>query len=78
MIQLDLHAAAMNSSQIQSWIKSRLYEIPADSVVKLKVHGKIPAEAMAVIRAPALRALAPSTMNIDATLVDYRYYRYHR
>jgi DNA repair exonuclease SbcCD nuclease subunit len=78
MIQLDLHAAAMNSSQIQSWIQSRLYEIPADSVVKLKVHGKISAEAMAVIRAPALRALAPSTMNIDATLVDYRYYRYHR
>jgi DNA repair exonuclease SbcCD nuclease subunit len=78
MIQLDLHAAAMNSSQIQSWIQSRLYEIPADSVVKLKVHGKISAEAMAVIRAPVLRALAPSTMNIDATLVDYRYYRYHR
>jgi exonuclease SbcD len=72
MRQLDLHAAAMNGPQIQSWIRSRLYEIPADCVVKLKVHGKISAEALAVIRAPALRELAPQTMNIDATLVDYR------
>ena len=78
MSQLDLHAAAMNGRQIQSWIQFRLYEIPADSVVKLKVHGKISAEALAVIRAPALRALAPKTMNIDATLVDYRYYRNRR
>jgi DNA repair exonuclease SbcCD nuclease subunit len=75
MSQLDLHAAAMNGPQIQSWIRSRLLEIPADSVVKLKVHGKISEEALAVIRAPALRALAPETMNIDATLVDYMYYR---
>jgi hypothetical protein len=42
------------------------------------VHGKISAEALVVIRAAALRALAPSTMNIDATLVDYRYYRNRR
>ncbi len=78
MNQLDLHAAAMTGPQIQSWIQSRLYEIPADSVVKLKVHGKISTEALAVIRAPALRALAPETMNIDAILVDYRYYRNRR
>ena len=75
MRQLDLHAAAMNGRQIRAWIQSRLYEVPADSVVKLKVHGKISAEALAVIRAPALRALAPETMNIDAILVDYRYNR---
>jgi len=78
MSQLDLHAAAMNGPQIQSWIQSRLYQIPADSVVKLKVHGKISAEALSVIRAPALRALAPSSMNIDATLVDYNHYRKRR
>jgi hypothetical protein len=68
----------MNGPQIQSWIQSRLYEISADSVVKLKVHGKISEEALEVIRAPALRALAPETMNIDATLVDYSDYRNRR
>jgi exonuclease SbcD len=78
MSQLDLHAAGMSGPQIQSWIQSRLYEIPADSVVKLKLHGKISTEAMEAIRAPALRALAPYTMNIEATLADYRYYRNRR
>jgi hypothetical protein len=78
MIQLELHAAGMNSSQIQAWIQSRLFEIPQDSIVKLKVHGKIPEEAMAVFSAPTLRALAPETMNISATLVEYSVYRSRR
>ncbi len=75
MVQLNLHAGGMPGLQIQSWIQSRINKIPADSVVKLKVHGKISAEAMAVLRAPRLRALAPETMNIDATLIEYAHYR---
>lgn len=78
MVQLDLQAAGMNASQIESWIQSRLFDIAPDSIVKLKVHGKISTEAMAVFKAPALRALAPGTMNIDATLVDHRVYGYRR
>jgi len=78
MRQLDLHAAAMSGPQIQSWIQSRLYEMPADSMVRLKLYGKISAEAKAVFRAPALRELAPETMNLEAVLVDYRYDRNRR
>jgi DNA repair exonuclease SbcCD nuclease subunit len=78
MVQLDLHAVGMNSSQIQAWIQSRLFEIPPDSIVNFKVHGKISKEAMAVFSAPDLRALAPETMNINATLVEYSYYRSRR
>jgi len=73
MIQLELHAAGMSGAEIQAWIQSRLFEIPQDSVVKIRVHGKISEAAMTAFSAPALRALAPQTMNIDATLVDYRY-----
>jgi DNA repair exonuclease SbcCD nuclease subunit len=73
MIQLDLHAVGMKGSEIQAWIQSRLFEIPQDSIVKLKVHGKISESALAVFSAPSLRALAPETINIDATLVDYTY-----
>jgi hypothetical protein len=56
----------------------RLFEIPQDSIVKLKVRGKIPESAMAVFSAPSLRALAPETMNINVTLVDYTYYKNRR
>ena len=63
----------MKGAEIQAWIQSRLFEIPQDSIVKLKVHGKISEPAMAVFKAPSLRALAPETININATLVDYTY-----
>jgi len=78
MIQLELHAAGMNGPQMKSWIQSRLFEIPPDSIVKLRVHGNVSEEAMAVFSAPTLRALAPETMNISATLVEYSYYRSRR
>jgi DNA repair exonuclease SbcCD nuclease subunit len=78
MIQLDLHAAGMKGTQIQAWIQSRLFEIPQDSIVKLKLHGKISESAMTVFSAPALRSLAPETMNISATLVDYITYKNRR
>jgi len=78
MLQLDLHAGGMPAPQIRFWLQSRLFEIPADSVVKLKVHGHLTTEALAVFRAPELRALAPETMNIDAILVDYAYYSNRR
>jgi len=78
MIQLDLHAVGMKGTEIQAWIQSRLFEIPQDSIVKLKVHGRISESAMAVFSAPSLRALAPETINIDATLVDYITYKYRR
>ena len=48
------------------------------SIVKFKMHGKISEEAMTVFRAPALRALAPDSMNIEATLVDYMAYAKRR
>ena len=78
MVQLELHAAGMNAAQTQSWIQSSLYQISPDSIVKIKVHGKLSTEAMAVFRAPALRGLAPQSMNIDATLVDHFVYAKRR
>jgi exonuclease SbcD len=78
MIQLELNVVGMSSTQIKSLIQIRLHELPQDSVVKLNVYGKISESAMAVLRAPSLRALAPSTMNISATMVDYNYYTHRR
>jgi DNA repair exonuclease SbcCD nuclease subunit len=73
MIQLELHAAAMTAKELGSWIKNSLTELPQDSIVKLKVHGKISADAMDVLRAPRLRSLAPQTMNINTVFPEYIY-----
>ena len=78
MIQIDLFASEMTAKELGCWIKSSLEELPPDSVVKLKVHGKIFAEAMNVLSAPSLRSLAPSTMNVNTTFPDYIANRYKR
>ena len=64
MIQMQMQVAGMSGRQIQAWIQSRLFEIPEDSVLQIKVHGNISEEALRVLSAPSLRALAPATMNI--------------
>jgi exonuclease SbcD len=73
MIRFELHAAGLSGNQLRTWIQSRLFEIPEDSVLKIRVHGQISEEALHVISAPSLRALAPATMNIEALPVDHLY-----
>ena len=72
MIQLDLHAAGMTNSDLRLWIETRLSVLPDDSIVKIKIHGTVPHKAMEVLSAPALRTLAPESMNIDAVFVEAR------
>ena len=75
MIQLELHPGRMNRRELKSWIQTRIENMPADSIVKLKVTGTASQDAMEVLGAASLRALAPPTMNIDARFVDHAHYR---
>ncbi len=70
MIQLNLHASSKNNAELRSWIETRLTVLPEDSIVKLKIHDTVSQQAMEVLSAAALRALAPPTMNINAVFVD--------
>jgi hypothetical protein len=65
-----LLVAGMSASQIRTWIQSRLSYIFDDSVLRIKVHGNISEKALQVLSALSLRALAPATMNVNATLLD--------
>ena len=64
MTRIQMHATGIGGKQIRSRIQSRLFEIAEDSVVQIKVHGHLSEEALRVLSAPSLRALAPATMNI--------------
>jgi DNA repair exonuclease SbcCD nuclease subunit len=72
MSQLNLHASRMNNAELRSWIETRLSVLPEDSIVKLKIHDSVSQQAMEVLNAAALRALAPTTMNINAVFVEER------
>ena len=76
MIQLELHPSGKTGTEVESWIRTRIDGLPADSIVKLKVFGQTSPDAGMVLRAASLRALAPPTMNIDARYVDH--VLYHR
>ena len=74
MIQLDLHPRHMEAAELRSWLESNIGELPEDAIVKLKIHGRISQDAMAVLRAASLRSLAPPTMNIDTAFKDYNFF----
>jgi DNA repair exonuclease SbcCD nuclease subunit len=74
MIQLNLHPGDMNVAKLRSYLESTLAELPQDAIVKLKIHGRISQEAMAVLRTASLRSIAPSTMNIGAAFKDFNFF----
>jgi exonuclease SbcD len=74
MTQLALNISGQTGTQLKSWIQSRINKLPPDSIVKIKVCDKASPDAMEVLRAASLRALAPPTMNIDARFVDHSWY----
>jgi len=75
MIQLEVRPAGMKSAELKSWIQARIKNMPAGSIVKLKVFGTASQEAMEILCAASLRALAPATMNIHTRFVDHALYR---
>jgi len=70
MIQLDVAATQMSPVAMCDWIKATLAELPTDSVVKIKVYGKIRKDISRVLTARSLRALAPETQNVSAFPVE--------
>jgi len=70
MIQLDVAAVRMSPAAMRDWIKATLAELPQDSVVKIRVYGKIRDDVRSVLTAGSLRALAPTTQNVSAFPVE--------
>jgi hypothetical protein len=74
MIQLNLHPQDMDAAKFRSYLESTIGELPQDGIVKLRIHGRISQEVMAVLRAASLRSIAPPTMNIDTAFKDFNFF----
>ena len=74
MINLNLHPGDMNDAKLRSYLESTIGELPEDGIIKIKIHGRVSPEAMAVLRAASLRSIAPPTMNIDTAFKDYNFF----
>jgi exonuclease SbcD len=72
MTPLEVDASSMTGASFLAWLQKNIAKIPADSVVKIKMHGRLNNEVLEMIRAESLRSLVPETMNVNVVLVDYR------
>lgn len=66
MVHLDLYVGGLGREEVGSWLERSLDRLPDDSVVRISVHGKVSAEAAPLLRAGALRRLAPG-MNVSSS-----------
>ncbi|MCP5106924.1 MAG: metallophosphoesterase [bacterium] len=62
----------LTAAALKAWIIETLEPLPADSVVKITIHGRLNPEALGVISAASLRSFIPPTMNAAVTLPAYR------
>lgn len=69
---IDLKANGMPPDRFKQSLESIIANLPIDAVAKIRIHGQLSPESLKLVSAASLRTLAPETMNIEATPVDYR------
>jgi exonuclease SbcD len=65
MVRVNIPAGGLSRKALKDFISHTLCELDPDSVVKLHMEGPVQEDALSVLRAESLRALAPSQMNVS-------------
>ena len=72
MVVREMHVNGKSGSTLESEIREIIDGAPDEAVLRLRMHGQPDDCARATMSAHSLRALAPTTMNLEAVLVDER------
>jgi exonuclease SbcD len=75
MVQLDVEAERLAGPHVGPALTSLLCRQHPDAVVRLRLHGRVPEGGWPVLRAAALRALVPPTMNVSVRLAEHPGFR---
>jgi DNA repair exonuclease SbcCD nuclease subunit len=70
MVLDELNGDGLGPLALRRLIQRAIERVPADSVLRLKIHGRVPAESRAEIAAARVRAMAPEEMNIEVVLAE--------
>jgi hypothetical protein len=70
MVVADVGAEGASGAALAGRVVAALEGAPADAVLRLRVHGRVQADAGKALSAARLRALAPPQMNVDVVFVD--------
>ena len=71
MAMLEVDVTGMEVASLASWLDDNLRSVPEDSVVKIKIHGKLIADMYKLIRAESLRQRTPESVNVSVRLTDH-------
>ena len=75
MVSLEVDVTGMTGQSFAEWLDEKIRSTPADSIVRIKVNGKLNDTLFEMINAENLRSLTPQTVNIAVRLVDYNKFR---
>lgn len=70
LVRHDLQLDGLVATEVESAIRVLVANSPADAVISLRVTGAIRQDVSRVLSATFLRALTPSTMNLELRLAD--------
>ena len=70
LVRHDLELDGLDAGNVESTLKAIVASAPVDAVISVRVSGVISESVSQVLSASFLRALTPSTMNLDLRLVD--------
>ncbi len=72
MLRKDIHPARNGMDDLRDRIQSAIAAAPPDAVLNVRIFGKLQEGQFNLVSAANLRAMAPRTMNITVTPMDYR------
>jgi DNA repair protein SbcD/Mre11 len=70
MVIQEIEAAGAGEDRVRRDLGTAIHRAPADAVLQIRVHGVPAPGGFAALRAAAVRALTPATMNVEVMLVD--------
>jgi exonuclease SbcD len=71
MISFEIDGTGLSGSFFEQWLREKIKMLPADSIVKVKIHGLLKGDMLRAVRTGSLGLVVPQTMNIRVVLVDY-------
>ena len=70
MVVDALNGDGLGPQALRRLIRRAIERVPPDSVLRLKIHGRVPTESRGEISAARVRAIAPEQMNVEILLAD--------
>jgi exonuclease SbcD len=70
MVIREIRAGGADHAIVHRLLSDVMRDVPADAVLRIRVHGVPAPGGFAALRAASVRALAPPTMNVEVVLVD--------